>query len=131
MKTANYLFVIIIVTFIASISIIEACNGGTQPSVTGPVQDTTVVSPLILLSPSPNPSSGATTVGFTNSQKVTYSFIVVNIYGDTVYTMAMNQSADPGTHSFTIPASTLNPGTYIYSLQVGSAVLRKMLSIVK
>ncbi len=110
---------------------VEACNQGSQASSTISVVDSSNVGKLTLISPYPNPSSGATSVGFTNSQKVTYSFIVVSIQGDTIYTLAMNQSASPGSHSFTIPAGTLIPGTYFYSLQVGSAVLKKRLSVVR
>jgi hypothetical protein len=126
-------FKIIIAIFacLAFASNVLACNQGSQPSIIHSVVDSTKVRQFELISPTPNPSRGATTVGFTNSKQITYNFIVLNIYGDTAYRMAMNQSADPGSHSFTIPAGTLIPGTYLCSLQVGKAVLLMKFSVVK
>ena len=103
---------------------VMACNGGTQP--TNAIKNSTAISPTILLPADPNPTSGATTVGFTNGQSITYSFYVVNKYGDTVYTMALNQIADSGSHAFTIPADTLVPGTYLYSLRTGNTALSRI-----
>jgi Secretion system C-terminal sorting domain len=110
---------------------VRAYNQGSLPRSANIISDSTIVSKPQLIAPYPNPTSGATTVGFTNSQKVTYSFYVADIHGDTVYTMALNQIADPGSHRFTIPAGTFVPGTYLCSLQIGSMVLRKKLVVVK
>jgi hypothetical protein len=128
MKTFKIIFYVLACLVIASN--VEACDQGSQPSIASSVGDT-LVGQLKLISPSPNPSRGATIVGFTNSQKVMYSFYVIDVHGDTVYTMASNQIAEPGSHSFTIPAGKLIPGTYLYTLQAGSMVLRKKLSVVE
>ncbi len=101
-----------------------ACNDGTQP--TNAVKDSTTIEPTILLPADPNPTSGATTVGFSNGQSITYSLYVVNVYGDTVYTIALNKIADSGSHTFTIPADTLVPGTYLYSLRSANTALSRL-----
>jgi hypothetical protein len=129
MKTFGMIFTALVCAIL--VSNVEACNQGSQSLAVNSVVDSSTTGQLKLISPSPNPTKDSTIVGFTNTQKVTYNFFVVDVHGDTVYTMALNKTADTGSHTFTIPAGTLIPGTYFYSLQVGSAVLKKRLSVVR
>lgn len=110
---------------------VEGYSRISQPSIANSVVDSTNVGQLKLIAPSPNPTSGATTVGFSNSQPITYSFYVFDVHGDTVYTMASKQNAVPGSHSFIIQAGTLIPGAYLCSLQAGKAILSKRFLVVK
>ncbi len=112
-------------------SSVPKCDEKNQVCIASSVNENSDVGSLNLIPAYPNPTTGETTLGFTNDRTINFTFEVYNDLGQTVYRIASNEIADPGSHSYTISPDALAPGTYIYSLRVGGVVLSRELSVTK
>ena len=114
-------------------SSVPKCNEALQTCLplSSSVGENIDVGALNLIPAYPNPTTGETTLGFSNDRTISYTFVVYDVLGKTIYEVASNQVAAPGNHDFTIPPGVLASGNYIYSLRAGGVVLSKTLSVTK
>ncbi len=113
-------------------SSVPKCNEALQTCLPlSSVGENIDVGELNLIPAYPNPTTGETTLGFTNDRTINYTFVIYDVLGRIVYTIESNQVAAPGNHVFTIPSDALPSGNYIYSLKAGGVALSKTLSVTK
>jgi len=78
----------------------------------------------------PNPFNPSTKISFGLPERSSVVLKVFNTLGEEVAEL-VNQSLDAGTHSYNFNASGLTSGVYVYTLQTGSNVISKKMTLLK
>lgn len=96
---------------------------------------TSTVDPIVaqnvtLFQSFPNPTSDVATIRFDLAASYDVSLEVVNMYGQTVATLAEGMHG-VGLHEVKFSTSELAPGVYFYNLRAGGEVFTKKMTVVK
>ncbi len=78
----------------------------------------------------PNPFNPATTIQFNLPEAGNIKLTLYNILGQEIKTL-INEFKDSGIYTVDFNASDLNSGLYIYSLEAGSQLQTKMMTLIK
>ncbi|MDP2364048.1 MAG: T9SS type A sorting domain-containing protein [Ignavibacteria bacterium] len=78
----------------------------------------------------PNPFNPSTKISFGLPQRSNVALKVFNMLGEEVAEL-VNESLEAGTHSYNFDASRLTSGVYIYTLQTGSNIISKKMTLIK
>ena len=79
----------------------------------------------------PNPSSGGTSIDFSNGRTLPITIEVYDILGRSQLSLANRQIFEPGHHTVLIGPNQLPSGKYIYSLRAEGQVLSREMTIIK
>ncbi|MCX6151533.1 MAG: T9SS type A sorting domain-containing protein [Ignavibacteriales bacterium] len=79
----------------------------------------------------PNPFNPTTTIKFGLQNTAKVSLKIYNILGNEISVLIKNQNIDTGVYSYTIDASKLASGTYIYKLTYDNSVISKKMMLLK